>query len=187
MKEGSWKVLVQTFKSLVCLFVSVFCLFWTCCHWRGDQHMLVPGSQISPLSSTRSRGPEPCSYHLKPQVDWEDKCWAGAKKDPKTSISCVLGQSVWHRHLPLASSEVSDVVFRCVWLLSHCYRCPSRGRSRFLVFTMFHQDEWMSLFSTCGEELHSHSRYRQLMSVETPGDQGFLHCRFTELFCCNPV
>lgn len=72
----------DSFKSL-CLFVSVFCWFWTCCHWRGDQHMLVPGRQISPLSSPKSRGLELFSYQLRPQVDLEDRCWTGAKKPPK--------------------------------------------------------------------------------------------------------
>lgn len=37
--------------------------------------------------------------------------------------------------LPLASSKVSDVVSRCAWLLSRCHRCPSGGRSRFLVLS----------------------------------------------------
>lgn len=135
MKEASWKVLVQTpLKAFfLCPRCFLFVLNLLSLGWLGTCQ-----SQAAKylLSSTKSRGFRAFSHLMKPQVGWEDKCWAGGKKDPKTSQFHVgwarLGVA---QTLPLASSKVSDVVSRCVWLPSHYHGCPSGGRSGFLVFS----------------------------------------------------
>ena len=147
MKKASWKVLVQA--HLKAFFVVIFCcLCWACCQWASG-YMPVPGTLISTLSSTGSRAFRACSHPMKPQVGWEDRHWARGKKDSETTQFCMFWARLNVAHtLPLASSEASDVVSRCVWLLSHCHGCPSGGRSVFLVFsTALHGEEWMLPFS----------------------------------------
>lgn len=135
MKEASWKVLVQTYlKAFFLFFVVIVVLFVLSLLSLG--RWVRASSHISLLSCTERRGFRAFSHLMKPQVGWEGKCWAGCKTDPRTSQfhMCWARLSV-AQTLPLASSKVSDMVSRYAWLPSRCHRCPSGGRSRFLVFS----------------------------------------------------
>lgn len=130
MKEASWKVLVQTYLKAFFLSSLLFCLCWACCRWAGGY---VPAARSLRWAALRVGASEL-------SLTWWSRKWAektnaglGVRLIPELlSFICAGPDSVWHG--------------LCLWLVQKfqtsslgvhgcCHRCPSGGRSGFLVFS----------------------------------------------------